>query len=176
MIPAALRLGRAHPGIAGLCLACALSACVSEGGRQATAPASEATPVVVASSGGGNYDALISRYAAEEGVPVALAHAVIQKESGYNARATGRGTIGLMQIKPATAAGIGFRGSAAELYDPETNIRWGMKYLGGAYKLGGGDICGTTLRYQGGHRATRHSAMTRNYCAGIKAIMARNGG
>jgi hypothetical protein len=50
-----------------------------------------------------------------------------------------------------------------------------MRYLGGAYKLGRGDTCGTALRYQGGHRATTETAMTRRYCAELKAIMTRNG-
>ncbi len=138
--------------------------------------AQSAAPAVAAGSpGGGAYDALIARYAAENGVPLPLAHAVVEKESGYNPRATGRGTVGLMQIKPATARGIGYRGSTEALYDPATNLQWGMKYLGGAHKLGGGETCGTALRYQGGHRATRASAMTRRYCAQLKAIMARNG-
>jgi soluble lytic murein transglycosylase-like protein len=122
------------------------------------------------------YEDLIARYAAENGVPLPLAHAVVEKESGYNAKARGRGTVGLMQIMPATARGIGYRGTTEQLYDPATNLEWGMKYLGGAYKLGGGDTCGAALRYQGGHRATRSSAMTRRYCAELKAIMARNGG
>jgi hypothetical protein len=47
-----------------------------------------------------------------------------------------------------------------------------MKYLGRAYELGGGDTCGTALRYQGGHRATRQTSATRRYCAGLKTIMA----
>ena len=139
------------------------------------APDYSAADPQAAESPGGRYHALIARYAAENGVPLPLAHAVVEKESGYNARATGRGTVGLMQIKPATARGIGYRGSTEGLYDPATNLQWGMKYLGGAHKLGGGDTCGTALRYQGGHRATRASAMTRRYCAQLKAIMARNG-
>jgi hypothetical protein len=61
-------------------------------------------------------------------------------------------------------------------YDPETNLRWGMKYLGGAYKLGRGDTCATALRYQGGHRATRMSASSRRYCAELKRKMAAVGG
>ena len=79
---------------------------------------------------------------------------------------------GLVQIKPATAAGIGYRGATAGLYDPATNLEWGMKYLGGAYELGGGDVCGTALRYQGGHRATRPTASANRYCASLKAVMA----
>lgn len=152
----------------------ALSACTS-----ATTPRggglSLAKEAVLEKSGRKSpYDRLIARYAAANGVPLSLAHAVVEKESGYNASAKGRGTVGLMQIKPATARGIGYRGSTAGLYDPATNLRWGMKYLGGAHRLGGGDICGTTLRYQGGHRATRQTALTRRYCADIKAIMKRN--
>jgi soluble lytic murein transglycosylase-like protein len=119
----------------------------------------------------GSYDALIARYAAENDVPLSLAHAVIKQESGYNARATGRGTLGLMQIKPATARGMGYRGSAEGLYDPATNLKWGMKYLGGAYKLGGGDTCATALRYQGGHYAKRVTDSSRRYCAELKEKM-----
>ena len=151
-----------------LALVIPLAACVAAQNTAGTSTA--ASPP--ASGPGTEYDALIARYAEENGVPLDLAHAVIKLESGYNARATGRGTIGLMQIKPATAAGIGYRGSTAGLYDPATNLEWGMKYLGGAYDLGGGDICGTALRYQGGHRATRPTASANRYCASLKAVMA----
>lgn len=161
----------------GLLLPLVLSACTATPGTRVAA-GTEADKALVSEaapqgSGGGRYDALIARYAAENGVPLTLAHAVVQKESGYNAGARGAGTIGLMQIKPATARGIGYRGSTAALYDPETNLRWGMKYLGRAYELGGGDTCGAALRYQGGHRATRMSASSRRYCEGLKSIMAR---
>jgi soluble lytic murein transglycosylase-like protein len=167
-----------------LALALPLAGCVSaEGGSTLVDSDSppRAEPVAERNaapdySGRAQYDALIARYAAENDVPLPLAHAVIEKESGYNAKATGRGTVGLMQIKPATARGIGYKGSTSGLYDPATNLEWGMKYLGTAHKLGGGDVCGTALRYQGGHRATRQSAMTRRYCAELKAIMAENGG
>ena len=166
-------------GVLALLLPFALASCTAtQGQRLALAPKAE--PVTERDAApdypsGGRYDALIARYAAENNVPLPLAHAVVQKESGYNAGARGAGTIGLMQIKPATARGIGYRGSTAGLYDPETNLRWGMKYLGRAYQLGGGDTCGAALRYQGGHRATRMSASSRRYCEGLKSIMARNG-
>ena len=156
-----------------------LSACTAiPEKRLAAAPQAEKPAVREAAhqaGAGGRYDALIARYAAENGVPLPLAHAVVQKESGYNAGARGAGTVGLMQIKPATARGIGYKGSTAALYDPETNLRWGMKYLGRAYELGGGDTCGAALRYQGGHRATRMSAASRRYCDGLKSIMAKSG-
>ena len=157
-------------------LALLLAACAATQPRTvqhaAASPPPAAEPAAASAQAGGSYDALIARYAAENGVPLPLAHAVVRQESGYNARARGRGTVGLMQIKPATARGIGYRGSTAALYDPATNLQWGMKYLGGAYKLGGGDTCATALRYQGGHRATRMTAASRRYCAELKRKMA----
>lgn len=120
-------------------------------------------------TGGSPYSAIIAKYAAAEGVPVSLAHAVIRIESNYRANARGgAGEVGLMQIKPSTARGMGYSGSTKALYDPETNIRWGMKYLGRAYQLGGGDTCGTILRYNAGHGATRMNKISAAYCAKVK--------
>ncbi len=125
-------------------------------------------------SGGNAYAAIIARHARENGVPLALANAVVQVESRYNPRVTGRaGEVGLMQIKLQTARAMGFTGSRAALYDPETNIKFGMKYLGGAHKLGGGTTCGTILKYNGGHYAKRMQASTRKYCGRVQQLMAR---
>lgn len=118
---------------------------------------------------GGNYGALISRYAATYGVPVALAHAVIRVESNYRPNARGKaGEIGLMQIKPATARAMGYSGGAAGLYNPETNIRFGMKYLAMAHQLGGGSTCGTILKYNAGHGARRMNPVSAAYCRKVK--------
>ncbi len=119
-------------------------------------------------------NALIAKYAAAEGVPVALAHAVIRVESNYRTNARGSaGEIGLMQIKPATARGMGFSGSAKALYDPATNLRWGMKYLGRAHQLGGGETCGTILRYNAGHGAKRMNKVSAAYCGKVKRHLRR---
>ncbi len=127
----------------------------------------------VARAGKGSaYDAIIARHAASHGVPVALARAVVRIESNYRANARGRaGEIGLMQIKPSTARMMGYSGSAKGLYDPETNIRWGMKYLAEAHRLGGGDTCGTILRYNAGHAAKRMNRISAAYCAKVKRHM-----
>jgi soluble lytic murein transglycosylase-like protein len=120
-------------------------------------------------SGGGKYGALISRYAASYGVPVALAHAVIRVESNYRANARGKaGEIGLMQIKPATARAMGYSGGTAGLYNPETNIRFGMKYLAMAHQLGGGSTCGTILKYNAGHGARRMNPVSAAYCRKVQ--------
>jgi soluble lytic murein transglycosylase-like protein len=118
------------------------------------------------------YDAIIAKYAAEHGVPLALAHGVVHTESNYRANARGAaGEVGLMQIKPATARGLGYKGGTKGLYDPETNIRYGMKYLAGAHKLGGGDVCGTILRYNAGHGAKRMNKISAAYCVKVKNYM-----
>ncbi len=119
------------------------------------------------------YSTIINSYAASYGVPVALANAVIRVESNYQPNMTGSaGEIGLMQIKYETARGLGYTGSREALYNPETNIRWGMMYLAGAHKLGNGTTCGTILRYNAGHGATRMNPVSANYCAKVKMEMA----
>jgi soluble lytic murein transglycosylase-like protein len=86
------------------------------------------------------YDKLIATHAAANHVPEALVHRVILRESRYNASLVGRGgTIGLMQIKLATARGVGYTGSAEGLLDPSVNLTYGVKYLAGAYRTAGGD-------------------------------------
>ena len=73
-------------------------------------------------------------------MPEALVHRVIVRESKYHPGLVGRGgTIGLMQIKLATARGLGYTGDAAGLRDPDTNLAYGVKYLAGAYRAANGD-------------------------------------
>jgi soluble lytic murein transglycosylase-like protein len=115
------------------------------------------------------YEELIKKHAKANGVPYNLALAVVGIESSFNASARGRaGEVGLMQIKPATARGMGYSGSTKSLYNPDTNLRWGMKYLGEARKRAGGDLCGTILRYNAGHYAKRMNKVSANYCRKVK--------
>ncbi len=149
------------------------SASVSDKAESGSAKRESGKVALRASGRAGNYGVLISRYATAYGVPVALAHAVIRVESNYRANARGRaGEIGLMQIKPATARAMGYSGSAKGLYNPETNIKFGMKYLAGAHKLGGGSVCGTILKYNAGHGAKRMNPVSARYCAKVKRHMA----
>ena len=93
-------------------------------------------------------------------------------ESNFNPRARGSaGEVGLMQIKPATARMMGYSGSKKGLFDPETNIRYGMKYLAAAHELGGGKTCGTILRYNAGHAATRMNPVSKRYCGKVLAMI-----
>jgi soluble lytic murein transglycosylase-like protein len=115
------------------------------------------------------YKPIIERYASENGVSIQLAHAVISVESNYKASSLGKaGEVGLMQIKPATAKLMGYAGSKTGLFDPETNIKYGMKYLGKAQKLGDGTTCGTILKYNAGHGAKRMNPISQDYCNKVK--------
>jgi soluble lytic murein transglycosylase-like protein len=72
------------------------------------------------------YEPIIRRVAAEQGVDVRLVHAVIQVESAYQPRARSpKGAIGLMQVMPATARQYG----VTNPYDPAANIEAGIRHL-----------------------------------------------
>ena len=69
------------------------------------------------------YESMVAAHASANNVPEALVHRVIVRESKYHPNLVGRGgTIGLMQIKLATARGLGYTGDAAGLRDPDTNL------------------------------------------------------
>jgi soluble lytic murein transglycosylase-like protein len=115
---------------------------------------------------------LVAQQAETQGVPAALANAVVTVESSYDPRARGgAGEIGLMQIKPETARLLGFRGPDSALFHPVTNVRWGMMYLAQAQRRGGGTICGTILKYNAGHGATAMNPVSERYCERVKALL-----
>ena len=98
------------------------------------------------------YDALVATHAGANAVPEALVHRVIVRESRYQPHLVGRGgTIGLMQIKLATARGLGYTGDAAGLRDPNTNLTYAVKYLAGAYRAADGDPSRAMRYYASGY-------------------------
>ncbi len=76
---------------------------------------------------------LISKYASLYQVPEALVHRVVRRESTYNPRAYAHGNYGLMQIRYNTAKSMGYSGPASGLFDAETNLKYAVKYLRGAW-------------------------------------------
>ena len=105
------------------------------------------------------YDALVATHANANAVPEALVHRVIVRESRYQPALVGRGgTIGLMQIKLATARSLGYTGTAAGLRDPNTNLTYAVKYLAGAYRAANGDHNRAMHYYASGYyeAAKRH--------------------
>ena len=82
--------------------------------------------------------ALIEQETLKTDLPADIAEAVVFVESSYDASTIGRvGEIGLMQVRPGTAAMLGFIGSTAELAKPEVNIHYGVIYLSQAWRLAG---------------------------------------
>ncbi len=114
---------------------------------------------------------IIDRHAEANGLPVDLVKAVITVESSWHRNARNGSSIGLMQITPGTANTLGFKGASKSLFDPETNIAFGVRYLAQAYQLADGDVCGTVTRYQNGLNATKPNAANRAYCRKMKALL-----
>jgi soluble lytic murein transglycosylase-like protein len=128
------------------------------------------------SSGPWSVEALrkvIERYAALQNIPADIVHAVVMVESRFNPRATGRGGyIGLMQIGYPTAKSLGYTGTVAGLYDPETNLRYGIEYLAQAYRMVKGNLCAAVSKYQGGHRVVGVTRAGAVYCSKVKTYLA----
>jgi hypothetical protein len=118
----------------------------------------------------------LTREAIAQGLPPAVADAVASVESGYDSTARGAaGEIGLMQILPATAAMLGHTGSAVDLMQPETNIRYGVLYLAQAWRLTNGDLCRSLMKYRAGHGEERMTPLSIQYCARARAHLASIG-
>lgn len=114
--------------------------------RTASLDAAPAKPV-----GPSSMDGLIAKYAAAYNVPEALIRRVIVRESGYNPRARNGPYYGLMQISYATAQSMGYRGAASGLLDADTNLKYAVKYLSGAYVVGGGNPDQAVRNYSRGY-------------------------
>jgi soluble lytic murein transglycosylase-like protein len=56
-----------------------------------------------------------------------------------------------MQIKLGTARSLGYTGGAAGLLDADTNMRYAVKYLAGAWKLSGGSEARAVHHYASGY-------------------------
>jgi soluble lytic murein transglycosylase-like protein len=104
-----------------------------------------------AASKSSNLDGLISQYSSRYGVPESLVHRVIKRESGYNPKARNGPYLGLMQIRHDTARSMGYSGSASGLLDAETNLKYAVKYLAGAYRVGGRDPDQAVRNYSRGY-------------------------
>ncbi|MBR0963367.1 transglycosylase SLT domain-containing protein [Bradyrhizobium diazoefficiens] len=103
-------------------------------------------------AGEADYAEIVAAHARANGVPAALVHRVIMRESRYQPGLVGHGgTIGLMQIKLATARGLGYTGDAAGLRDPDTNLTYAVKYLAGAYRAANGDHTQAVRYFAGGY-------------------------
>ena len=106
-----------------------------------------------------NIQSLITSVANQFSVPPSIALAVAQKESGFNQNAVGAaGEIGVMQLMPATAAGLGVDPS-----DLTQNVTGGVSLLASLYQQFG-DWSDALAAYNAG---PTHLAAGQSYASSI---------
>ncbi len=99
----------------------------------------------------GDTNSMIAAAARKYNVDPRLAAAVAQTESGGNQEAVSpAGAIGVMQLMPETAAGLG-----VNPYDKQQNIEGGVKYLRQMMDTFGGDVQKAVAAYNAGPQAVR---------------------
>jgi soluble lytic murein transglycosylase-like protein len=98
------------------------------------------------------YDPIVQTYARRYKVPADLIHSIIRAESNYDSRAVSpKGAVGLMQLMPETAAQYG----VANSFDPDDNIRGGVKYLKDLIRLFSGNTAKVLAAYNAGQEALK---------------------
>jgi soluble lytic murein transglycosylase-like protein len=96
--------------------------------------------------------AQVDQVSRKYGLDPVLVHAVIQQESGYRPEAVSRsGAIGLMQLMPATAAGLGVTNPR----DPAQNLDGGARYLSEQIQRFGGNVALALAAYNAGPGAVQ---------------------
>ncbi|HSB73898.1 MAG TPA: lytic transglycosylase domain-containing protein [Candidatus Methylomirabilis sp.] len=122
------------------------------------------------------YADLIHRIATEEGVDPDLVRAIIRVESNFEASAVSpKGARGLMQLIRGTAS----RYAVADPFDPEANIRGGVRYLRFLQELFPGRLPWALAAYNAGENAVlRHNGVppyreTRQYVDRVLAHYGR---
>jgi soluble lytic murein transglycosylase-like protein len=96
------------------------------------------------------YTPLIESASRTHGVDVALVHAVISAESGYNPAALSKaGARGLMQLMPDTAKRYGVQ----NILDPMENINGGVRYLRDLLAMFNGNMELAVAAYNAGENA-----------------------
>ena len=80
-----------------------------------------------------------------------------------------------MQIRPETAALLGYRGTVSGLFEPETNVYYSVAYLAGAWRRANGDLCRALMKYRAGHGEERMSAFSIEYCRRARSYLASTG-
>jgi hypothetical protein len=115
----------------------------------------------------------LAKESAEAGVPEKLSEIVVQIESRFDPDVLGSvGEIGLMQVRPGTAAMLGFHGSLLDLANPEINVHYGVTYLASAWRLAGGDLCRTLMKYRAGLGEDAFTPRSVAYCNRAKDLLA----
>ena len=95
---------------------------------------------------------VIVRESAKHNLDPAFVAAVMQVESNFDVCAVSRaGARGLMQLMPATARELGVR----DIFDPEQNIKAGVRYLAEGTRLTQGNLDRTCAFYNAGPKSLK---------------------
>lgn len=94
-------------------------------------------------------------------VPRSLVHRLAIRESTHRPWAVNRPYYGLLQILPATARSMGFDGEPQDLLDADTNLKYAVKYLRGAWLISDGSQDQAVKHYSRGyyHEAKRRGML-----------------
>ena len=113
--------------------------------------ASETGATIEIAGGGTETEQIINEMATKYQVPLALAQAIAQVESGKDQNATSTaGAIGVMQLMPDTAASLG-----VDPYDLRGNIEGGVKYISEMLQTFNGDLSLAIAAYNAGPQAVK---------------------
>lgn len=137
----------------------ALAGCTTTDGMSTASKSKSSQPTTTVANAQptdkhGTIDKLVSHYAAYYKVPITLVHRVIKRESNYDPKAYHAGNYGLMQIRYRTAKGMGYDGKPRGLLNADTNLRYAVRYLKGAWVVSGGNEKRADRLYQTGYYYT----------------------
>ena len=118
-------------------------------------------------------DNLIEKYSNKNGLDKDFVKALVKQESGFNPNATSKcGAMGLMQLMPSTAQGLG----VSNAYDIEQNIAGGTRYLKSMIERFNGDEKLALAAYNAGPNAVKKYGgippyqETQNYVKNVLSI------
>jgi soluble lytic murein transglycosylase-like protein len=141
-------------------------------GALASAQSSQSSVPVAGAGGDTSFDAQINAAASSNGIDPALLKGLVSQESGFNPSArSGAGAVGLTQLMPGTAAGLG----VTNVLDPAQSLDGGAKYLRAQLDAFGGDVARALAAYNAGPGAVQRYggvppyAETQNYVRAVQA-------